>query len=94
MKDLAEVQNELLQCKRDQIEFIQAGVQKTIKSEMKSYSEAVQKLKGESVSLSKIKTAVKDIVEDRSRNVMIIWMAEADNVMRTCTLKHWKCLRN
>ena len=79
MKDLAEVQSELLQWKRDQIEFIQAGVQKTIKTEMKSYSEAVQKSKGESVSLSKIKTAVKDIVEDRSRNVMIFGLAEADN---------------
>ena len=57
MKDLAEVQSELLQCKRDQIELelIQAGVQKTIKTEMKSYSEAVQKSKGESVSLSKLK---------------------------------------
>ena len=32
MKDLAEVQSELLQCKRDQIEFIQTGVQKTIKN--------------------------------------------------------------
>ena len=46
---------------------------------MKSYSEAVQKSKGESVSLSKIKTAVKDIVEDRSRYVMIFGLAEADN---------------
>ena len=35
---------------------------------------------------------VKDIVENRSRNVMILWLAEANNVMRTCTLKHRKCL--
>ena len=74
MKDLAEVQNELLQCKRDQIEFIQAGVQKTIKTEIKSYSAAVQKSKGESVSLSKIKTAVKDIGESVIKfGEWIIW---------------------
>ena len=61
MKDLAEVQSELLKCKRNQIEVIQVGVQKTIKTEMKSTSEAAWKSKGESASLSKIKTAVKDI---------------------------------
>ena len=38
MKDLAEFQSELLQCKRDQTEFIQARVQKTIKTEMKCSS--------------------------------------------------------
>ena len=47
---------------------------------MKLYSEAVQKSKGESVSFSKSKTVVKHIVEDRSRNVMIFCLAEADNV--------------
>ena len=78
MKDLAEVQSELLKCKRDQIEFIQTGVQKTIKTEMKSYSDAVQKSKGENVTLSTIKTVVKDIVEDRSRNIMIFGLEEAD----------------
>ena len=78
MKDLAEVQSELLQCKRDQIEFIQTGVQKTIKTEMKSYSDAVKKSKGENVTLSKIKNVVKDIVEDRSRNIMIFGLEETD----------------
>ena len=41
--------------------IIQAGVQETIKTEMKSYSEAVQKSKKESVSLSKIKTGSKTL---------------------------------
>ena len=45
---------------------------------MKSYSDAVQKSKGKNVTLSKIKTVVKDIVEDRSRNIMIFGTEETN----------------
>jgi hypothetical protein len=41
-----------------------------------SYSEAVKKSNGESVTLKKIKTVVKDIVEDRSRNLMLFGLQE------------------
>ena len=62
IKELAEVQSELLQSKHDQIYF-QNRVQSTIKTELKSYSEAVKKSKNEQVTLKKIKTVVKDIVD-------------------------------
>ena len=78
IKDLAEVQSELLQTKREQIELFQNGVQATIKTELKSYSDAVKKSSGESVTLKNIKTAVKEIVEDRSRNIMIFGLKETD----------------
>jgi hypothetical protein len=44
---------------------------------MKSYSDVVKKSSGESVTLKKIKTVVKDIVEDRSRNVIIFGLNES-----------------
>ena len=78
IKELAEVQSELLQTKRDQIEYFQNGVQSTIKTELKSYSEAVKKSKNEQVTLKKIKTVVKDIVEDRSRNIMMFGLQETE----------------
>ena len=80
IKELAEVQSELLQSKRerDQIEYFQDGVQSTIKTELKSYSEAVKKSKNEQVTLKKIKTVVKDIVEDRSRNIMMFGLQETE----------------
>ena len=78
IKELAEVQSELLQSKRDQIEYFQNGVQSTIKTELKSYSEAVKKSKNEQVTLKKIKTVVKDIVEDRSRNIMMFGLEETE----------------
>ena len=78
IKELAEVQSELLQSKRDQIEYFQNGVQSTIKTELKSYSEAVKKSSNEQVTLKKIKTVVKDIVEDRSRNIMMFGLEETE----------------
>ena len=78
IKELAEVQSELLQCKRDEIEYFQNGVQSTNKTELKSYSEAVKKSKNEQVILKKIKTVVKDIVEDRSRNIMMFGLEETE----------------
>ena len=76
IKDLAELQSELLTSKREQIQALQNGIEKTIKTEMKSYSEAVKKSSGEGVTLKNIKTVVKDFVEDRSRNVMIFGLEE------------------
>ena len=74
------MQSELLQSKRDQIEYFQNGVrvQSTIKTELKSYSEAVKKSKNEHVTLKKIKTVVKDLVEDRSRNIMMFGLEETE----------------
>ena len=66
IKELAGVQSELLDSKREQIDILQSGIQTTLKNELKSYSEAVKKSTAESITLKKIKTAVKDIVEDRS----------------------------
>ena len=77
IKDLAEVQSELLHNKREQINALQASVQTTIKSEMKSYCDIAKKSSGsESVILKKIKTVVQDIVEDRSKNLMIFGLEE------------------
>ena len=55
-KELADVQQELLTSKREQIEMFQTGVQKTLKNELKTYSDAVKKSCGESLTLRKIKT--------------------------------------
>ena len=76
MKELADVQSELLTSKREQIESLQSGIQKTLKTELKLYSDAVKKSSGESMTLKKIKTAVKDVVEDRSKNIMIFGLEE------------------
>ena len=72
------MQSELLQRKQDQMEYLQNGVQSTIKTELKSYSEAVKKSKNEQVTLKEIKTVVKDIVEDRSRNIMMFGLEETE----------------
>ena len=56
LKDFAEIQSKLMQCKLDEIDFIQSGAQKTIKTETKSISEAVRKLKGEVYHLSQVST--------------------------------------
>ena len=58
IKELAEVQSELLVGKRDQIDILQSGIQTTLKKELKSYSEAVKKSTVESIILKKNKTAV------------------------------------
>jgi hypothetical protein len=77
-KDLATIQQELLTSKRGQIEMFQTGVQKSLKSEMKTYSDAVKKSCGDSLTLKKIKTVVKDVVEDRNKNLMIFGLGEVD----------------
>ena len=80
LKDLAEVQQELLTSKREEIEAFQNGVQETIKSEMKSYSDAVKKSPGDqSLTLKKIKSGVENVVVDRSKNLMIFGLNEFEN---------------
>ena len=70
--------SELLVSQREQIDILQSGIQTTLKNELKSYSEAVKKSTVESITLKKIKTAVKDIVEDiSSKNLMIFGLEEA-----------------
>ena len=47
------------------------------------------------MTLSKIKTVVKDIVEDRSRNIMIFGLEETDKEkLQDRTMELWKCLRS
>ena len=77
-KDLAEIQQELLTSKREQIDMFQTGVQETLKNEIKTYSDAVKKSCGDSLTLKKIKTVVKDVVEDRSKNLMIFGLGEVE----------------
>ena len=43
IKDLADVQSELLVSKREQIDIPQSGIQTTFKKKLKPYSEAVKK---------------------------------------------------
>ena len=61
--------------------------------ELKSYSEAVIKPTVESITLKKIKTAVKDIVEDRSKNLMIFGLAEATDkdIHSTVQARKYSC---
>ena len=77
-KELAEVQKELLISKREQIEKVETGVQKTLKNEMKLYSDLFKKSSGDSVTLKKIKTVVQDVVEDRTKNLMIFGLGEVE----------------
>ena len=83
------MQSELLQSKRDQIEYFQNGVQSTIKSELKSHSEAVKKSKNEQVALKKIKTVVKDIVKGRSRNNMMFGLEETERENLDFKVRHF-----
>ena len=78
LKELAEVQQELLTSKREQIEAFQHDVQKTIKNEMKSYSDAAKKSPGDSLTLKKIKSVVQEVVVDRSKNLMIFGLGEIE----------------
>ena len=77
-KELAEVQKELLISKREQIEKVEIGVQKTLKNEMKLYSDSLKKTSGDFVTLKKIKTVVQDVVEDRAKNLMIFGLSEVE----------------
>jgi hypothetical protein len=71
-----EIQQELLTRKREQIDMFQTGVQETLKNEIKTYSDAVKQSCGESLTLKKKKNVVKDVVEDRSKNLMTFGLGE------------------
>ena len=72
------MQKEVLISKREQIEKVEIGVQKTLKNEMKLYSDSLKKSSGDSVTLKKIKTVVQDVVEDRTKNLMIFGLGEVE----------------
>ena len=71
-KELTEVQAELLESKTRQIEMMQTEVKNTLKTEIKSYSDAVKKASGEIITIKKIKSVVEDVVEDRSKSLLIL----------------------
>ena len=75
-RELTEVQAELLESKSKYIEMMKTEVKNTLKTEIKSYSDAVKKTSGESITIKKIKTAVEDAVEDRSKNIMIFGLED------------------
>ena len=72
-KELTEVQAELLESKTRQIEMMQTEVKNTLKTEIKSYSDAVKKASGEMITIKKIKSVVEDVVEDRSKKPYDFW---------------------
>ena len=61
------LQGELLNCKSEQIDqfrsLVEEKLSNTIKTELKSYSDAVKTNFGEPLTISNIKTAVKDVVK-------------------------------
>ena len=78
------LQCELLCSKTDQINRFQSMVDNklkdTIKTEMKTYSDAVKKDAGETLTIRNIKTVVKDIVkngsEEREKNLIVFGVPE------------------
>ena len=78
------VQEELIDCKSSQIEKFQSNVQTTLQSEFKSYSQAVKRNSGDSLTVRKIQNVVKHAVEivtggeDRQKNVIIFGLEEKD----------------
>ncbi len=79
------LQSELLQCKDDKLLSVQStvhdAVEKSVKSEMKSYSAAVGAAqKSPTPALGSLKQVVKQVVqaEDRSRNVVVFGLVEGE----------------
>ena len=75
-----ELQKELLECKDGQLQ----SVEKVVKSEIRSYSEAVESAKGPktaSVSVKEVQKVVQNVVEaeDRSKNIIVFGLKEADD---------------
>ena len=83
------LQNDLIVKDTNQIDAFQECVEKqlknTLKTELKSYSDATKQNLGESLTIRNIKTAVKDVVKnvaennDRSRNLIIFGLNEETN---------------
>ena len=92
------LQDELLNCKSEQIDqfrsLVEEKLSNTIKTELKSYSDAVKTNFGEPLTISNIKTAVKDVVKtvnasskvgremkndmDRSKNLILFGLEESE----------------
>lgn len=82
------VQEELLQCKSDELESLRSAVQTTVKStvetEIKSYGDAVKKNLAStphaSISPQTLKKVVQNVieVEDRNRNLLVFGLSELD----------------
>ena len=75
-----ELQKELLECKDGQLQ----SVEKVVKSEIRSYSEAVKSAKGPktaSVSVKEVQKVVQNVVEadDRSKNIIVFGLKESDD---------------
>ena len=75
-----ELQKELLECKDEQLR----SVEKVVKSEIRSYSEAVKSAKGPktaSVSVKEVQKVVQNVVEaeDRSKIIIVFGLEEADD---------------
>ena len=76
------LQNDLLVCKDKQIEnfqvFVQNAVQDSVKTGLKSYSEAVRKSIPKSTEIKSVKKAMQQVLkeEDCSRNCIIFGLAE------------------
>jgi hypothetical protein len=85
--DLADIQQELLTSKREQIEMFKTGVQKTLKNEMKTYSDAVENSHGDSLTLKKIKTVGKDVVEETGPPVRILMTDYRNMYIKKCVLR-------
>ena len=74
---MLKLQNELLDCKSEQL----SAVETTVKSEIKSFSDIVQQNSNKTITPAKLKTAVESVVqkEDRSRNLMIFGLEEEED---------------
>ena len=85
-KQIIGLQAELLRCKSDQLETLQAtvktSVEDTVKAEIRSYSKAVQENSPPpAISHETVKSIVQTVVqqEDRSRSFMVFNLAEEEN---------------
>ena len=80
--DVIKLQKELIQCKNNQVENFRNSVKSTLQTEFKSYSQAVSKSTGESLTVRNIQTVVKDAVrnvtggDERKKNVIIFGLKE------------------
>ena len=80
--DVIKLQKDLIECKNDQIENFRNSVKSTLQTEFKSYSQAVSKGTGESLTARNIRTVVKDAVrnvtagDERKKNVIIFGLME------------------
>lgn len=84
-KQVIDLQAELLQCKSDQLQSLQAtvktSVENTVKAEIKSYSEAVQEnLPQPTIAQETVKSIVQAVVQekDRSRSFMVFNLPEEE----------------